>query len=185
MEVTPLSLPGVLRIEPRRFPDDRGAFWECWHEDRYREAGISGPFVQDNAALSTQGVLRGLHYQWPNPQGKLVHVLQGRVFDVAVDLRKGSATFGRWVGEILDGEAGTQLWIPEGFAHGYAVLTETAVLSYKCTRPFDAGADRAVRWDDPEIGIEWPVTDPLLSEKDRRAPLLREVGEGALPEWDP
>jgi dTDP-4-dehydrorhamnose 3,5-epimerase len=182
VEVTETSLPGVLLIRPRVFRDDRGRFLETWREERYADAGIPGPFVQDNAASSTRGVVRGLHYQYPEPQGKLVMALEGEVFDVAVDVRRSSPNFGQWVGARLSGENGHQLWIPEGFAHGYAVLSDRAIFAYKCTRPYSPDADAAIRWDDPAVGIEWPVSDPLLSEKDARAPLLGDVHPDRLPD---
>lgn len=185
MNVTHLALPGALLIAPRRFPDHRGVFWESWNDERYREAGIPGPFVQDNAAVSVAGVIRGLHYQWPNPQGKLVQVVEGSVVDVIVDLRRGSPTFGEWLAETLDADSGRQLWVPEGFAHGYAVTSPRAVLLYKCTRAYDPSADRAVRYNDPTLGVEWPVTDPILSEKDRAAPLLADVSAETLPTFGP
>lgn len=175
MEVTETALPSVLLIRPRIFPDDRGTFLETWQWSRYAEAGIDATFVQDNVATSRRGVIRGLHYQQPDPQGKLVMVYHGEVFDVAVDIRRGSTTFGQWVGAYLSSENGHQLWIPEGFAHGYAVVSETAVVGYKCTRPYNPDGDAAIRFDDPEIGVGWGVDDPILSEKDRNAPSLAEV----------
>lgn len=128
-----------------------------------------------------QGVVRGLHYQWPNPQGKLVSVLEGEVYDVAVDIRRGSPHFGRWTAAILSGENKRQFWIPEGFAHGFAVLSERAIFSYLCTAPYDKAADAGVRWNDAAIGVDWPISAPLLSEKDERAPLLADVAEDRLP----
>lgn len=181
MDIAKTPLPGVLRIHPRVFRDHRGHFLETWRRERYAEVGVPTEFVQDNVALSRRGVLRGLHYQHPEPQGKLITVVEGEVFDVAVDVRRGSPTFGRWHGEVLDGGEGVQLWIPEGFAHGYVVLSERAVLAYKCTRAYNPGADRGIRWDDPEIGIDWPVGEPVLSEKDAAAVGLGEVDEAALP----
>lgn len=181
VEVLETELPGVVLIRPRVFRDDRGSFLETWRGDRYATAGIPETFVQDNAALSRRGVIRGLHYQFPDPQGKLVMTLHGTVFDVAVDIRRGSPTFGRWTGHVLSEENGHQLWIPEGFAHGYAVLSETAVFAYKCTRTYRANADAAIRYDDPAIGIDWPVERPLLSSKDSAAPLLADVAPERLP----
>lgn len=183
MEVTPTALPGVLLIEPRVFRDDRGSFLETWRRDHYETAGVPATFVQDNAAISYRGVLRGLHYQWPEPQGKLVSVLHGEVFDVAVDIRRGSPFFGRWVGERLSSENGRQLWIPEGFAHGYAALSDTAVFAYKCTRVYVAEADRSIRWDDPQVGVDWQIRDPVLSTKDAGAPLLRDLTIHDLPSY--
>jgi dTDP-4-dehydrorhamnose 3,5-epimerase len=181
MEVVETPLAGVLLVRPRVFRDARGTFMESWRRDRYEAAGIPGTFVQDNVAMSKRHVLRGLHYQWPSPQGKLVMALEGEVFDVAVDLRKGSRSFGRWYGHRLTAEDGTQLWIPEGFAHGYVVLSDRAIFAYKCTRAYDPSGDRAVRWDDPAIGIEWPVAEPVLSQKDSAAPLLAGLGADELP----
>ena len=181
MEVIETSVPGVLLIRPRVFRDDRGSFLETWRAERYADEGLPTEFAQDNAAISSRGVLRGLHYQHPSPQGKLVMVLAGEVWDVAVDIRRGSPTFGRWAAETLSAENGHQLWIPEGFAHGYVVLSESAVFAYKCTRPYDPHGDAAVRWDDPELGIDWPVGEPVLSQKDRDAPRLEDVPPDRLP----
>lgn len=178
---TPLA--GILLIRPRVFRDERGSFLETWRRERYAAAGMPVDLVQDNVAVSRRGVLRGLHYQYPEPQGKLVMALQGEVFDVAVDIRRGSPHFGQWYGTVLSEENGTQLWIPEGFAHGYAVLTETAVFAYKCSRKYHPEGDAAVRWDDPAIGVDWPVADPLLSEKDATAPRLEEIEPGRLPSF--
>lgn len=181
MDVIETSLPGVLLIRPKVFRDERGSFLETWQRQRYAEHGIPTEFVQDNAAVSRRGVLRGLHYQWPEPQGKLVMALYGEVFDVAVDIRHGSPNFGRWVAERLSEENGHQLWIPEGFAHGYVTLSEIAVFAYKCTQVYAPAADHGIRWDDPIIGIEWPMSSPALSAKDAIAPLLSNVAAGVLP----
>jgi dTDP-4-dehydrorhamnose 3,5-epimerase len=175
MTVVETKLPGVLILEPRVFRDDRGRFAETWHRERYHQAGIRVDFVQDNVSISRHGVLRGLHFQNPTPQGKLVSVLQGEVWDVAVDLRKGSPTFRQWVGVELSGENLRQLWIPEGLAHGFVVTGEAAVFSYKCTALYAPGHERSLRWDDPELGIEWPLPDPVLSPKDAEAPVLRDT----------
>lgn len=183
MEVIQTPLPGVLLIRPRVFRDERGTFLETWRRERYDEAGIPEEFVQDNAASSVRGVLRGLHYQYPEPQGKLVMALQGEVFDVAVDIRQGSPHFGEWYGARLSAVNGQQLWIPEGFAHGYAVLSETAVFSYKCTRAYNPHGDAALRWDDADIGIDWPLADPVLSDKDAAASKLREIQPSRLPSF--
>jgi dTDP-4-dehydrorhamnose 3,5-epimerase len=182
MRVIETRLPGVLILEPRVFRDERGHFAEMWQRERYREAGLDLNFVQDNVSVSHRGVLRGLHYQNPQPQGKLVSVLQGAVWDVAVDVRRGSPTFGQWVGVELSGENLRQLWIPEGFAHGFVVTGELAVFSYKCTAYYSPLHDRSLRWDDPRLGIEWPVHSPLLSPKDAQAPLLADTPEAYLPE---
>jgi len=174
-------LPEVLVFEPRALTDDRGFFMEIHRASRYREAGVSGPFVQDNFSRSVRGTLRGLHFQEPYPQGKLVQVLDGAVFDVAVDIRRGSPTFGRWLGVELSGENRKQIWVPPGFAHGFCVVSEAASVLYKCTHEYVPEADRAVRWDDPRLAIAWPVKSPRLSPKDAGAPLLDEAA--VLPRW--
>ena len=154
MRVIETSLPGVLILEPRVFKDERGYFYESYNDARFREAGINVSFVQNNVSRSTRGVLRGLHYQWPNPQAKLVGVLEGEVYDVAVDIRSGSPTFGQWAGIILSAENHRQLWIPEGFAHGFCVLSETATFNYQCSRLYDPLADCAIRWNDADVAID-------------------------------
>ena len=175
MNVLETRLPGVLLVEAKAFHDDRGYFFESWSEDRYRSHGIDTRFVQDNVSFSRRGTLRGLHYQNPSGQAKLVSVLQGTVFDVAVDLRVDMPTFGQWVGVELSGGDSRQLLIPQGFAHGFVVLSETAVFSYKCSDYYAPQHERTLRWDDPDVGVEWPVVDPLLSAKDADAPLLRQI----------
>jgi dTDP-4-dehydrorhamnose 3,5-epimerase len=182
MKVEPTTLPGVLLIEPAIHRDERGAFLETFRDERYAEHGITGPFVQDSLSFSRKGVLRGLHLQWPRAQGKLVYVARGEVFDVAVDVRRDSPTFRRWVGHTLSGDDGRQLWIPPGFAHAFVVTSETAHFAYKCTQAaYDPGGELAIRWDDPELGIEWPVKDPVLSPRDATAPFLRDVDPARLP----
>jgi dTDP-4-dehydrorhamnose 3,5-epimerase len=176
--VTPTAIPDVLLVRPVVHGDQRGFFVETWHERRYADAGIPGPFVQDNHSRSARHTLRGLHYQLVRPQGKLVRCALGKIFDVAVDLRRSSATFGRWVGAELSDENQHQLWVPPGFAHGFYVLSERADLMYKCTELYAAELDRALRWDDPALGIEWPLDGdrpPLLSAKDSRAVGLAEA----------
>jgi dTDP-4-dehydrorhamnose 3,5-epimerase len=169
MEIIKTAIDGLLIIEPKVFGDDRGFFLETYSQKRYQESGIPGVFVQDNLSLSRRGVLRGLHFQNPNAQGKLVSCPMGEVFDVAVDIRKGSKTFGKWVGVHLSGDNKRQFWIPPGFAHGFVVLSETALFSYKCTEYYSPKDEKTILWNDPEIGIEWPMTDGLqLSEKDRK-----------------
>ena len=175
MKVVATELPGVLLVEPRVFGDARGFFFETFHAERYAAAGIPGPFVQDNLSRSGRGTLRGLHFQEPRAQGKLVQVLQGAVWDVAVDVRKGSPHFGRWVGMELSEENRRQLWIPPGFAHGFCVLSDSADFLYKCTEFYAPEVERAVRWDDPALGIHWPVAEPVLSAKDSAAPLLADA----------
>ncbi len=171
-ETTPI--PGVLLLTPVVHGDPRGFFMETWRESFFRDRGVQARFVQDNHSRSERGTLRGLHYQLEHPQGKLVRVVRGEVFDVAVDLRPESATFGRWFGAVLGESNRRQLWIPPGLAHGFYVLSDGADLCYKCTDYYHAEDDRSLRWDDPAIGIEWPLLDaaPLLSERDRAAPTL-------------
>lgn len=175
------KLPGVVLIQPRVFPDARGFFAETYHAAKYREAGIERAFVQDNFSYSTKHVLRGLHYQRNHPQGKLVYAVQGEIFDVAVDIRRGSPTFGQWEGHTLSGENHYQLYIPEGFAHGFVVLSETAAVMYKCTDIFRADDDAGICWNDPALDIAWPVLTPELSAKDAALPFLGEVKEPDLP----
>ena len=185
MNVIETTLPGVLVIEPRVFGDARGYFMETYNAQRYTQRGLEVGFVQDNLSYSRRGTLRGLHYQNPRPQGKLVYVLEGEVFDVAVDIRLGSATFGEWVGVRLSAENKRQFYIPPGFAHGFCVTSDTALFAYKCTDFYDAQADGGVCWNDPEIGIDWPVNDPLLSDKDRQAPRLKDVPRERLVFGEP
>jgi len=179
VETTPLD--GVLIVEPDVFEDKRGFFLETFNRKRYAEAGIDRAFVQDNLSFSTKGTLRGLHFQIGNPQAKLVQVVAGEVFDVAVDIRKGSPTFGKWTGTHLSGDNKVQFFIPEGFAHGFAVLSETALFVYKCSALYDPDDEGGIIWSDPEIAIDWPVTDPVVSEKDQRYPPLAELGPEQLP----
>lgn len=175
MNVLRCELAGLLVLEPPVFGDARGFFLELWNARRYREAGLDADFVQDNLSLSRRGTLRGLHAQNPTPQGKLVSVLAGAVFDVAVDLRRSSPTFGRWHGTELSGENKRQFYLPPGFAHGFVVLSETALFHYKCTAFYSPKDELTLRWDDPQIGIRWPVENPILSEKDAKGLLLRGV----------
>jgi len=181
MKVIQTSLPGAVVIEPQVFGDDRGFFYESYNEAKYREAGIERRFVQSNVSRSARGVLRGLHYQWPDPQGKLVSVLEGEVYDVAVDIRRGSPTFGRCAGVMLTAANHRHFWIPEGFAHGFCVLSEFATFSYQCTALYDARADAGIRWNDADIGVDWPLSAPLLSDKDSRAPFLKDIPAERLP----
>ena len=182
MKVIETALPGVLVIEPQVFGDARGFFYDSYNEARFRDAGIDARFVQSNVSRSAKGVLRGLHYQWPHPQGKFVSVLEGEVFDVAVDIRRGSPHFGQWFGAMLTAENKRHMWIPEGFAHGFCVVSDYATFSYQCTALYDAKADAGVLWNDPAIGIDWPIAEPQLSDKDLKAPLLKDVPEHRLPE---
>ncbi len=181
MKITATELPDVLLVEPVVHRDARGFFLETWHADKYAAAGLARPFVQDNHSRSQRGTLRGLHAQLAKPQGKLVRITQGEVFDVAVDIRQGSPTFGKHVGVILSSENFRQLWIPEGFAHGFCVLSETAEMEYKCTDVYDATGDITIAWNDPAIGIEWPIDQPLLSDKDRAGRRLAEHSADELP----
>ena len=175
MKITETTLPGVLVVEPRVFADDRGFFLETYQAERYAAAGIAASFVQDNFSRSVRGTLRGLHFQEPKAQGKLVQVLRGTVFDVVVDVRRNSPTFARWFGIELSGDAPKQLWIPPGFAHGFCVTSDSADFHYKCTTPYAPEAERSIRWNDPALAITWPVTQPLLSSKDAAAPLLADA----------
>lgn len=181
MNVVPTKLPGVVIVEPKVFGDARGYFLETFQRSRYEAAGIPGHFVQDNVSKSSQGVLRGLHFQNPNPQGKLVYVLYGEVFDVAVDVQLGSPTFGQWVGVTLSSENKRQFYVPTGYAHGFCVTSDVAIFAYKCTDVYRPEAERSLRWDDPDVAIDWPVREPLVSDKDRRAPLLCEIPALQLP----
>lgn len=177
MKATPLAIPDVFCIEPKVFGDERGFFFESFNQARFEEAiGKPVQFVQDNHSRSVKNVLRGLHYQIQQPQGKLVRVVQGEVFDVAVDLRKSSKTFGHWVGEILSAENKRQLWIPEGFAHGFVVMSETAEFLYKTTDYYAPAYERCIVWNDPAVGINWPISlQPQLSAKDQAGLLLEQA----------
>jgi dTDP-4-dehydrorhamnose 3,5-epimerase len=180
MKVFETMLPGVLLLEPRVFGDERGFFKETWSAARYRDAGVPVDFVQSNHAHSHRGVLRGLHYQLGRPQAKLVFTISGEIMDVAVDVRRGSKTFGRWVAVSLSAQNHCQLYVPAGFAHGYFVVSESADVCYLCSDTYWPAGDRGVRWDDPGIGIAWPPGEKLLSAKDRALPLLAAATE--LPE---
>lgn len=183
MKVTKTKLAGALVFEPKIFGDDRGFFMETWNFERYKEAGLDVKFVQSNLSKSAKGVLRGLHFQNPNPQGKLVQILTGEVFDVAVDIRQGSPTFGQWHGEILSGDNHKQFYIPEGFAHGFCVLSESAIFSYMCTDVYDAQSESSLMWNDPAIAIDWPIEAPLLSDKDKNALTLDSINPDKLPHY--
>src|SRR5258705_1285897 len=175
MRFEPTAIPDVVRIEPRIFRDARGFFRESYHEARFSEGGVRARFVQDNHSRSARGTLRGLHMQLAFAQGKLVRCVAGEVFDVAVDVRRGSRTFGQWVGETLSAENFRQLWVPPGFLHGFCVTSETAEIEYKCTEPYHPEDELGVAWNDPDLGIRWPIATPLLSAKDAALPRLREV----------
>ena len=189
MNVLSTDLEGVLVIEPATYADARGFFRERFRDDRYAALaakhdapGLGGPFVQENHSRSHRGVLRGLHFQLQHPQGKLVECLRGTVYDVVADVRAGSPTFGQWVGVELDDAGGRQLWVPPGLAHGFCVLGESADVVYRCTAYYAPDDEAGIAWDDPDLAIEWPVTDPILSDKDRRLPRLSEVAGATLPE---
>lgn len=183
MKVIDTDIIDVKIIEPQVFGDERGFFLETFQRERYQNVGLKQPFVQDNMSFSQKGVLRGLHYQWPQPQGKLVSVVMGSVFDVAVDIRKDSPTFGHWVGVELSGDNKRQFWVPEGFAHGFVVTSETALFQYKCTNFYRPEFEYSLHFDDPDIGIKWPKGLELsLSEKDKQGSTLNELmDKGVLP----
>ncbi|MBI9086113.1 MAG: dTDP-4-dehydrorhamnose 3,5-epimerase [Desulfobacterales bacterium] len=178
MKFEPLSIPDVIRITPTVVNDQRGLFMETWRAAQFAQAGIEAGFVQENQSVSRKATLRGLHYQIRRPQGKLVRVVVGKIFDVAVDLRRSSPTFGRWVASTLSAVNRAMLWVPPGFAHGFLVLSETAEMIYKCTDYYAPEHERGIRWDDPELGIDWPMVSgdaPLLSPKDQLAKQFRDA----------
>ena len=183
MKITDLNLSGVLLVKPDVYTDERGFFLETWHQSRYRDTDFPDvTFVQDNHSRSIQGVLRGLHFQKDFPQGKLVQVTRGRVFDVAVDIRLGSPDFGRWVGHELSEDNHHQMWIPPGFAHGFCALSELADLAYKCTDIYRPGDDFGIVWNDQDLAVRWPIDNPLLSDKDKTLPTLADAEQaGRLP----
>ena len=172
---------GTVLWPLQAYRDQRGYFMESWHREKLRGSGIPSEFVQDNVSESQRDVLRGLHFQWPNPQGKLVQVLRGQIFDVAIDLRINSPTFKRWFGVKLNADDPHCFYIPEGFAHGFCVLSEIALVMYKCTRVYDGDADRCVAWSDRQLAIEWPIATPILSAKDAAAPALEKFAASDLP----
>jgi dTDP-4-dehydrorhamnose 3,5-epimerase len=181
MQLTPTEIPEVILIEPKVFGDTRGYFVETWNHARYRDAGLPATFVQDNVSRSIRGVLRGLHFQNPKAQGKLVTVLEGEVYDVSVDIRVGSPTFGRAVGVVLSGESKRQIFIPPGFAHGFCVTSESALFMYKCTELYSPEAEQGIIWNDPDLGVRWPVEQPTLSTKDTKYQRLRDIEKSSLP----
>lgn len=181
MKIIETDLPGCLILEPRVFEDERGSFYEAFNRDTLSERGLAPAFVQANVSSSSLNVLRGLHYQWPEPQGKYMSVLEGEAWDVAVDVRRGSPTFGRWTAVHLSATNRRQFWVPEGFAHGFVALAERTLMTYLCTSTYDREADAAIRWNDADLAIDWPLAEPLLSEKDARAPFLSEVPVDRLP----
>lgn len=184
MRVTSLDIPGVLLLEPSMFSDHRGCFAETYHDQRYRDAGIAERFVQDNYSRSVNHTLRGLHFQEPNAQGKLVMALEGTVYDVVVDIRKGSPTFGKWYGIELSGKNFQQLYIPPGCAHGFCVMSDTAIFLYKCTAYYSPKDERGVLWNDSTLGIPWPISDPVLSPKDQTYRTLTQM-DAELPTYKP
>jgi dTDP-4-dehydrorhamnose 3,5-epimerase len=183
MKVVNTGLPGVVVIELRAFADERGYFMETYQKERYRAAGLPD-FVQDNVSRSIRGVVRGLHYQHPSAQGKLVSVLEGEIFDVALDIRSGSPTFGCWVGEVLSANNRRQLYVPEGFAHGFCATSEAALVLYKCTFLYDASYEGTVLWSDPDLAIPWPIATPIVSQKDGRGRRLKDIPVNRLPKAD-
>jgi len=183
MNVKETKLPGILVLEPDVFSDERGFFLETWNSTRYENAGIQGPFVQDNASFSRKGVLRGLHFQYPQSQGKLVQVLSGQVVDVVVDIRVDSPTFGHWIGEELSDTNHRQIYIPPGFAHGYCVTSETAIFSYKCTDFYNPATEGGIIFNDPDLNIDWPSKQPVLSTKDASYPRLKDIPHDKLPHF--
>jgi dTDP-4-dehydrorhamnose 3,5-epimerase len=183
VRVVPTAVPGVLIIEPDVHDDGRGFFVETYHAERYREHGIDGPFVQDNHSRSVAGTIRGLHLQIRRPQGKLVRVIEGEVYDVSVDVRRGSPTFGRWVAVTLTADNFKQCYVPPGFAHGFCVVSPIAQVEYKCTDFYDPLGEVGIAWNDPGLAITWPIREPLLSARDKRHPSLAELSD-KLPTWD-
>jgi len=184
VKVERTTLPGVIIVTPVVHSDERGTFRETWQRERYAQSGLPGQWVQDNVSVLRRGVVRGLHFQFPEPQGKLVTVLRGAIFDVAVDVRAGSPSFGKHVAVTLSAADGRQLWVPEGFAHGFAALEDDTTVLYKTTRPFRPNGDRTIRWNDPTLGIAWPVPAPLLSAKDADALPLASFTPDELPQYE-
>lgn len=181
MKIIQSAIPDVIIIEPKVFKDPRGFFLETWNSSHYTKAGITSAFVQDNLSKSIRGVLRGLHLQHPYGQDKLVQVIDGEVFDVAVDVRVNSPTFGQWISEILSGTNHRQMYIPVGFAHGFCVTSESALFSYKCTKPYSPEMECGIRWNDPTLNIPWPITKPIVSEKDNNYPFFQDIPLSKFP----
>jgi dTDP-4-dehydrorhamnose 3,5-epimerase len=180
MKITELEFKDLIRIEPDVFGDERGFFFEFWNESKLRAEGFNWKFVQDNVSRSAKGVLRGLHFQNPRPQGKLISVLEGEVYDVVVDLRKSSRTFKKWTAIQLTGQNHVQVYVPPGVAHGFQVLSETALFAYKCTEVYNSSVEWTVKWDDPDLKIAWPLSNPSLSKKDQVGISLRQLGDAAF-----
>lgn len=183
MKISETKIPGVLIFEPAIFSDDRGLFLETWSWQRYHDVGVSASFLQDNVSVSKKHTLRGLHYQHPHGQGKLVQVLSGRIMDVAVDIRFGSPTFAQTVSTILSESNHKQMYIPPGFAHGFCVMSDSAIFSYKCTDYYNASAEGGIIWNDPDLGIDWPIDSPVLSTKDAAYPRLKDIPHESLPRF--
>ena len=183
MNVHKTELDGVVVIEPNVFNDQRGYFLETYNQKRYQEIGINSNFVQDNLSFSKKGTLRGLHYQYPHDQAKLVQVIQGEVFDVVVDIRRKSPMFGKWIGQYLSDENNLQIFVPEGFAHGFCVLSDTALFHYKCSDFYAPECEGGVLWSDPDVGVDWPLDSPLVSEKDAQFSCLKDIAEDRLPSY--
>ncbi len=181
MNIEQTRLPGVVVLSPRVYRDPRGFFMETWNKERYADEGLPATFVQDNLSESRRGVLRGLHYQHPEAQGKLLQVLHGEIYDVAVDIRRGSPTFGQWVGVVLSSDNQRQIYVPEGFAHGFVVTSDSALFSYKCTDLYRPQNEGSVLWNDPDLGIDWPIAEPILSPKDLAGLRLKEIPAERLP----
>jgi dTDP-4-dehydrorhamnose 3,5-epimerase len=181
VQFTKTALPDVFLIEPDVFKDDRGFFMETYHQRKYAEGGIGQVFIQDNYSHSRYGILRGLHYQLKNAQGKLILVITGEIFDIVVDIRLGSPKFGQWLGTYLSAENRRQIFVPEGFAHGFIVLSDSVDVIYKCTDFYNPGDEYGIFWADPTIGIDWPIRNPILSDKDSKNPKLSEIPEELLP----
>ncbi len=184
MKIIQTDLPGLLILEPRVFTDDRGFFMETFQSQRYKKSGINYSFVQDNISESMHGTLRGLHYQYPQSQGKLIQVMHGCVFDVAVDIRRGSPTFGKWFGAEISATNKRQLLVPPGCAHGFCVTSDTAVFHYKCTDLYNPQFEHTIIWDDKNIGIDWPISDPIISPKGTHGIMLQDIPTGNLPIFD-
>ncbi len=179
------NIPGVIVLEPQVFRDDRGFFLETYHQAQFAELGISDRFVQDNHSCSRRGTLRGLHFQLQRPQAKLCRVIRGEVRDVAMDIRRGSPTFGKWTSTILSAENMRQIYVPRGFAHGFVVLSDAADFLYKCSDFYDPASEQGVHWSDPQLAIDWGITDPIVSEKDGRYPRLEQMSPASLPVYEP
>ncbi len=184
MNILETKLPGVVIFVPEVFSDDRGCFLETWNHKRYQDAGITEAFLQDNVSFSAKGVLRGLHFQFPQSQGKLVQVLLGQVLDVAVDIRVHSPTFGQWVSTILSETNHKQVYLPPGFAHGFCVISERAIFSYKCTDYYNSSTESGIIWNDPDLNIDWPMAEPILSRRDGEYPRLKDIPTGKLPHFE-